>query len=213
VLDSFRSLAPGLDENDSGECERAIAPLRSLVHGRHLPALLLHHTGKSGNEYRGSTAIGAAVELGFALSRNAEDPERRSRRRLACWKCRPAPEPRDRWIKLSAEAGQVLVGETEPFEPSEPARQPAREEIRQQIRELFADGDRRLRLAEIARAIGRPPQNATVRRALEELVDEAFLERHKDGYNRRTTQDCQVPTPLRGLTLDTLLEAGPEAPA
>jgi putative DNA primase/helicase len=94
VLDSLRSLAPGLDENDSRPVEAALRPVSRLAQDKGIPVLLLHHAGKHGAEYRGSTAIGAAVELGFTLSRREEDPEKPTRRRLACWKSRPAPEPR-----------------------------------------------------------------------------------------------------------------------
>jgi len=105
VLDSLRSLAPGLDENDSRPAEAALRPVSRLAQDKGLPVLLLHHAGKQGVEYRGSTAIGAAVELGFTLSRREEDPDKRTRRRLACWKSRPAPEPETRWIALESRTG------------------------------------------------------------------------------------------------------------
>lgn len=115
VLDSFRSLAPGMDENDSGAVEAVLGPLRSLARRHGCAVLLLAHAGKAGYEYRGSTAIGAAVELGFTMSREPADPEGRSRRKMSCWKCRVAPEPDTRWIALEARQGRVLVGEAEPF--------------------------------------------------------------------------------------------------
>jgi predicted ATP-dependent serine protease len=116
VLDSLRSLAPGLDENDSKPVEAALRPVSRLAQDKGIPVLLLHHAGKQGVEYRGSTAMGAAVELGFALSRREEDPEKRTRRRLSCWKSRPAPEPEARWITLESRDGRILLGEAEPFE-------------------------------------------------------------------------------------------------
>jgi hypothetical protein len=67
-----------------------------LAQERGIPVLLLHHAGKQAAEYRGSTAIGAAVEIGFTLARHDEDPEKRTRRKLACWKAgRPASQSRD----------------------------------------------------------------------------------------------------------------------
>jgi hypothetical protein len=204
VLDSFRSLAPGLEENDSGDCERAIAPLRSLVHDKHLPALLLHHSGKGGNDYRGSTAIGAAVELGFTLSRNPDDPEGKTRRRLTCWKCRPAPEPKDRWIKLSLQAGLVLIGEADAFVTPE-SRPAMREELKDEIRELFANTDRRLSQGQILRGVGRSKGDGTGRRAIDELVEEGYLEHHEDGFNlapaTSANEGCHVSaaTPQKSL--------------
>jgi putative DNA primase/helicase len=93
MLDSLRSLAPGLDENDSQQAEAALRPVVRLTQAREMATLILHHAGKVGTEYRGSTAIGAAVELGFTLSQHPDDPDGARRRRLACWKSRPAAEP------------------------------------------------------------------------------------------------------------------------
>jgi SpoVK/Ycf46/Vps4 family AAA+-type ATPase len=119
ILDSLRSLAPGLDENDSKQAEAAVRPVSRLAQATGLPVGLLHHAGKNGHEYRGSTAIGAAVELGFTLSRHEEDPDVRTRRKLACWKSRPAPEAESRWLSLDASDGRVLIGEAEPFKPAQ----------------------------------------------------------------------------------------------
>jgi hypothetical protein len=115
ILDSLRSLAPGLDENDSKQAEAAVRPVSRLAQTHGIPVLLLHHAGKGGHEYRGSTAIGAAVELGFTLSRHDEDPDKRTRRKLACWKSRPAPEPEERWISMGSHDGLITLGEAEPF--------------------------------------------------------------------------------------------------
>lgn len=49
VLDSFRSLAPGLEENESGPVETALGPLRSLARRFDCAILILHHTGKTGD--------------------------------------------------------------------------------------------------------------------------------------------------------------------
>lgn len=119
ILDSLRSLAPGLDENDSKQAEAAVRPTSRLAQTAGIPIGLLHHAGKNGHEYRGSTAIGAAVELGYTLSRHEEDPDVRTRRKLACWKSRPAPEPEARWLSLEPAGGRILIGEAEPFKPSQ----------------------------------------------------------------------------------------------
>lgn len=111
MFDSLRSLAPGLDENDSGEAEAALGPLRSLTRRRGCATLVLHHAGKANNGYRGSTAIGAAVDLGFTLAREGDDPHRRT---LTCWKSRIAPEPPPRTISLQASDGRITVTAAEP---------------------------------------------------------------------------------------------------
>ncbi|MGI9091205.1 MAG: AAA family ATPase [Gemmatimonadaceae bacterium] len=115
VLDSLRSLAPALDENDSAQAEQVLAPLRALARRHNCAVLLLAHAGKAGHEYRGSTALGAGIEFGFTLAREDLDPEKRTRRKLTCWKSRWAPEPETRWITLEARGGCVLIGEAEPY--------------------------------------------------------------------------------------------------
>ena len=86
ILDSLRSLAPGLDENDSQQAEAVLRPLVRIAQLHDIAILILHHASRASGEYRGSTAIGAAVELGFTLSRNDEDPMGATRRKLTCWK-------------------------------------------------------------------------------------------------------------------------------
>jgi hypothetical protein len=177
VLDSLRSLAPGLDENESRPVEAALRPVSRLAQDKSIPVLLLHHAGKQGAEYRGSTAIGAAVELGFTLSRREEDPEKRTRRRLACWKSRPAPEPEPRWISLESRDGLILLGEAEPFE-GEVGRK--RDELREDVLvTLTAISQSRAR---IARAVGRNPGDTTVLRVLQDLETEGLALQRGDGW-------------------------------
>src|SRR4051794_40884637 len=135
VLDSFRSLWAG-KENDSGEVAAALDPLRNLVRRFNAGALLLHHSGKGVvGDYRGSSAIGASCELGFKLAREPEDPER-ERRFLHCWKCRPAPEPARRWLRLAVEDGRVFVDRADPPDGEEPEIQPQTAPVREELRPL-----------------------------------------------------------------------------
>jgi len=178
VLDSFRSLAPGMDENDSGAVEAVLGPLRSLARRHGCAVLLLAHAGKAGYEYRGSTAIGAAVELGFTMSREPADPEGRSRRKVSCWKCRVAPEPDTRWIALEAREGRVFVGEADPFAGSEHA--PSQEEaIAQRFAQLAPGGT--MRWGELCAAAGVPPEHGTAKRARDRAVREGWLVKHAHG--------------------------------
>ena len=111
VLDSFRSLWGG-SENDSDAVGPVLDRLRNLGRRHDAATLLLHHSGKTGTEYRGSTAIGAAAELIFTLGREADD-EDQQRRYLWCRKSRPAPEPGRRWLRVSTELGMTFVEECE----------------------------------------------------------------------------------------------------
>jgi AAA domain len=136
VLDSLRSLAPGLDENDSLQVEQALRPIVRLTQQLHISTLLLHHASRASGEYRGSTAIGAAVELGFTLSRIDDDPMASTRRKLACWKSRPAAEPEPRWLTIKPElSGDIMLCEAAPYEP--PRRAPVQDEIEGALRDLI----------------------------------------------------------------------------
>ncbi len=178
VLDSLRSLAPGLDENDSRPVEAALRPVSRLAQDKGLPVLLLHHAGKQGVEYRGSTAIGAAVELGFTLSRRDEDPEKRTRRRLACWKSRPAPEPEPRWLSLESRDGLILLAEAEPFEGE--SHRP-RDGHRDQVLDALSGIARSER--SIAKATHLP--RTTVQRVLVDLAGDGLASNSPSGWTRK----------------------------
>jgi hypothetical protein len=192
MLDSLRSLAPGLDENDSRAAEAALRPVSRLAQQRNVPVLLLHHAGKSGLEYRGSTAIGAAVALGFTLSRHDEDPDKATRRKLTCWKCRPDREPPPRSLSLDADSDGVSITEADPFVPERDA--PTRDIIASQVR-AFIEGCHGATTprgagnaatpswttAELARAVGRSKNDGTVRRAVQRLGELGVLYRNGDG--------------------------------
>ena len=197
MLDSYRSLWPGGDENDPAAVAAALDPLRNLIRSEGAAAVLLHHLAKNArSSYRGSTAIGAAVELGFKLSRSDDDPEREDRRRLDCFKCRPAPEPARRWVRLHAERGRVFVDRAEPFraegEPERP--QPRRAQL---APEMLAAATEPLAWPDLARAVDRDPKDGTARRLRDDLLDAGELRKLDDGRLR-----CQgatgVGTPENG---------------
>ena len=185
VLDSFRSLWGG-KENDSGEAAAVLDPVRNLVRRFDAGTLLLHHSGKATGEYRGNSAIGASAELVFKLAKAAEDPERRVRRYLETGKCRPAPEPETRWLRLEVERGQVYVDRAEPFEGHEEDEEegrpvaPVREELRPQV--LAALGAESQSRADLARRVGREPKDRSVGRVLMELERDGDAERTEDGW-------------------------------
>ena len=181
VLDSFRSLWPGGEENDSGAVAQVLDPLRNLVRRHRVAAILLHHSPKRSSGYRGSTAIGAAVELGFVLARSEGDPEGSARRYLSCWKCRPAPEPSKRWIHLHAERGQVFIEAADaPLDvDSEPlAGKPAQSKLGP---ELLRAAEQPSSWPEIARTLSRSPKDGTARRLRDALLESGELEELPDG--------------------------------
>lgn len=175
VLDSFRSLAPGLDENDSAPVEATLGPLRGLARHHDCGVLLLHHAAKASDGYRGSTAIGAAVELGFTLARERDDPQARTRRRLACWKCRLAPEPEPRWLTLEAHDGRVVIGSAE--QPADPVAGPTREDdLAQRLGEIAAERGPS-RWGELCAAAGANPGTGTSNRARDRALQAGALVR------------------------------------
>ena len=181
VLDSFRSLWPGGDENDPAAVASVLDPLRNVLRAEGAAGLLLHHLSKREGDYRGSTAIGAAVELGFKLDRALGDPDRAFRRRLTCWKCRPGPEPERRWLQLHVERGRVYVDGAEPFESDgEAARhqRPARAELAPQLLKAAGAPIEWPRLAE---AIGRDRRDGTARRLRDDLLAAGELRQLEDG--------------------------------
>ena len=206
VLDSFRSLWHG-EENDSGEVAEVLDSVRTLAREHQVGVLLLHHTGKSGNGYRGSSAIGASAELGFTLARDEADPDP-LRRCIECWKCRPAPEPPKRWLALSAEGDRVLVSDAASPDSGRPGI--VRSEIVRRV--LSALRDNPMRLSEIARVVGRKPSDQTVRRALAELEKAGSVVRQIDGSwelsGGLVTPNCQIVAAPLGATGDNDNESG-----
>jgi hypothetical protein len=187
VLDAYRSLWGG-EENDSREVAAVLDPLRNLVRRYDAGALLLHHSGKgNGGGYRGSSAIGASAELGFTLARAPGDPDR-ARRYIETWKCRPAPEPPKRWLRLSAEMGLVLIDAAEPFAAEEEERTPeapAQQELAPKLLGALARGP--LGLSDLARAVGKNPGNGSVTRTMRALEEQGSVERGEDKLYRLST--------------------------
>ena len=189
VLDSLTALWAGANERKTEQVSPMLYALKHLGEKRGLAILLLHHRPKSGGEYRGTTAIAAAAQLGFTLEKVEGDLDR-ARRRLSCWKCRPAAEPNDRWLHLTAENDMVLVEKAEPYEEPEATtaapRAPARAKLAPRL--LAALGEERLLLKEIATRLNLGSKDATLRRTLKDLQKKGDAVRGDDDRYAR----CQV---------------------
>jgi hypothetical protein len=182
ILDSFRSLWPGGDENDPAKAAEALEPLRDLVREKGAATILLHHLGKAeGSAYRGTTAIGSTVEGVFTLAREKDDPKGKTRRRLRCSGLRPAQEPDDRWIEVHAEAGRVFIDAAEPFgksdeeKPSAPVQAELAPRLLGAVRAAEAKGEPIPTLAALADSIGRSSKDGTVRRLRDRLLKSGEL--------------------------------------
>jgi len=196
ILDSYRTLWGG-EENDSREVAAVLDPLRNLVRRYDAGALLLHHSGKINGAYRGSTAIGASAELGFGLTRLADDPDP-TRCYLETWKCRPAARPPRRWMRLAVEGGRVFIDAAEPpdSEAADDARPkaPAREALAPVVlAALPGPGDSPATRADLARACGRGAKDRSVGRVLDELASTGQAERTENGWRRRGVAGAEPP--------------------
>ena len=138
VLDSLRSMTPGMNENDTGQTARALDPLRRLAHESGTAILLIHHANKAGRDFRGASSIRDAVDVLWHLGRQEDDHDPR-RRFLSCRKMRVAAEPERLWLRLEVDRGRVLIDRAEPPETQDrPVAQPVRAKLSD---EIFASMD------------------------------------------------------------------------
>jgi predicted ATP-dependent serine protease len=103
VLDSWVSLWTG-SENSVRSVKRCLEGLRALARKYNLGILLIHHTTKGTNTYRGSGAIAGAIEAVFVLERESD-----TRRVLVCQKMRLGPEPKPVTLELAGGGFRVAV--------------------------------------------------------------------------------------------------------
>lgn len=199
LLDSFRSLWRG-DERDEADVAKALDPLRELAHGTETAYSLTHHAQKGGDEYRGSSAIGACVDWCVMLDRHPDDDDK-TRRRLANPLARFAPERPDRWFSVCSDGddGPVSLEVAEPFVRAREA--PVRDEIEAQLRDVIDRGCTGVSPstnddtstppswtgADLARAIGRDPKDRTVRQAVAHIAELGVLNRNAGRWQRSET--------------------------
>jgi hypothetical protein len=172
IFDSIRTLAPGSKENDSDDMAPIMASIRHVARKTGAAVIAIHHRGKGDGDYRGSSAMRDQTDMMFVLERADRDPDARRRRALRCVKCRIAEEPATKWIVISRHRGELYLQEAAPYEPEESAR-PARDELEEQLLGVIADKGPVTR-GELAEVLGRTRKDGTVRRALQELVEDGM---------------------------------------
>jgi hypothetical protein len=179
ALDSLRTLAPRAAENDSDSMAPVIVGLRDLARDTRAAVLVLHHRRKDlAHDYRGSGSIHDQVDLMFVLERDETDPDRRVRRRLRCAKCRIDAEPDDRWLTVKPWRGQPTLHEAAAYEPKPRAAEQRDQLAEQIVAVLAANGPIGTRA--VARRLDRPPDDRTVRRALQQLHEHREIHRGED---------------------------------
>lgn len=102
VLDSFRSLMPNVDENDSQSVSEALVPIQHLAREYGVAVILLHHRSKAGS-LRGSTAFQSTAEIVVHLIK-----ERTNELALVWEKSRMGKKPRKKCLALT-ETGVVEI--------------------------------------------------------------------------------------------------------
>ena len=180
VLDSFRSMTPGMDENDTSQTARALDPLRRLAHESRTSILLIHHSNKAGKDYRGASSIRDSVDVLWHLGRQDDDPDPQ-RRFLHNVKMRVAPDGERLWLRLDIDRGHVLIDQAKPPDEQAP---PTTRLIRARLSDEILAGmdDHPLRLAAVAQLVGRKPKDGSIRNALKALVGDGLLTRQGDDY-------------------------------
>lgn len=204
LLDSFRALWRG-DERDEAEVAAALDPLRELAHDSSAAYALTHHAQKGGEEYRGSSAIGACIDWCCMLDRTEADPMKARRRRLTNPLARIAAERDERWLTIvsGGDEGPVSLTTAAPYVPTYEA--PKRDEIKARVREIVegCGGVDPLTkdhttspswtTADLARALDLDPKDWTLRQAVEQLRDEGLIYRNDARRWERTPNvDAEV---------------------
>lgn len=194
VLDSFRSLTPGLDENDTKQTAAALDPLRRLAHESGVAILLIHHANKGGRDFRGASSIRDSVDIFWHMGREEGD-EDNDRRFLSCRKMRVAAEPERMWLRLQVDRGRVLIDQAEaPVSQEVRLAQPVRAQLSDEI--LAGMNCSPMRLAAIAEMVGRKPKDGSVRNTLEALASEGLVVRDSAGYRKVQTVQTEALAPL-----------------
>ncbi len=193
VLDSFRSLHPGMDENDTAQTGAALDRLRRLAHNSGCALLLIHHANKGGRTFRGASTFRDGVDVLWELGRSEGDPDRQ-RRYLRNDKMRVAQDGARLWLRLSIDRGRVLVDQAEPYENDDtPAPAPVRAALTGAC--LAQMNGHPMRLADIARGVGRNPKDGSVRNALTVLERDGDIRKTPAGLWER----CKGAEPLGAL--------------
>jgi RecA-family ATPase len=97
VLDSLRTLAPGIDENSSDEVTAMLTSVQQIAREADVGVCVLHHLNRAG-EFRGSGAMTAVPEVVVRMYGDAND--KYQRRTLTWEKFRLGARPERKWITI-----------------------------------------------------------------------------------------------------------------
>lgn len=182
VLDSLPSLAPGLKENDAHEVTPVIDRVRRLAHSTGAGVLLLHHTRKSDDAYRGGTAIPGAAEVLALLRRDPNTTDRCHR--VLDWsferggKMRLGPEPDPVHFRMVVQDDALRIESSDAPQATQEVSE-RRERLR--LAAVAAVGEHGpMNQASLLVAIGTSKDDKTGRKALQDAEALHQLERLSD---------------------------------
>lgn len=98
VLDSLRTLAPGVDENSSDEVTAMLSSVQEIAQECEVAVVVLHHLNRAG-EFRGSGAMTAVPEIVIRMYGDLNDQF--NRKTLTWEKFRLGQRPDRKWITLN----------------------------------------------------------------------------------------------------------------
>lgn len=181
VLDSFRRLCPGVNENDSGEVTDVLQPLVEICRRRTCNIMLIHHAKKrqenaptdAGSRNRGSTAFQAVADVQLFL--NAR-PGKASVFTLEHGKNRHGPErePIQVHIEADEEGGVAFVSSGEVATSDDRVDRYA-----EAVVDHLAANEYGATRAELARALNTSPANRDFRQAIKLVIQRAVVVEHK----------------------------------
>lgn len=191
VLDSLASLWRG-DENAAENIGPDLDALRNLVRRSEAGTILLHHKGKTGANYRGSSAIGAACEIVTGLARSEND-EDEARFYLSATKVRPAARWPRKWMRLQVDGGAVRVEQAEAHGAPPGAPVTVGLPLEAQIIAALGAAGEPLTQSEVIRAVDRPDRDNTTRRALGRLAEQGRIVKGPAGYTTPEADPALAP--------------------
>jgi hypothetical protein len=118
VFDTLSHLWPVEDENNNGEMQEALMPLRGM--SQLGPAILLfHHVGAAGSRSRGATELeGFADQIAQLDLTTPTDPANRNRRLTVRGRLTSSPERLEISLNQEGDDYQVLTGNLKPIRSS-----------------------------------------------------------------------------------------------
>ena len=208
VLDSLTALWPGANERRTEDVAPVLYGLKRLAEHHGVAIVVLHHRPKDGGEYRGTTAIAAAAQLGFTLSKAKRATPTAPGGGWGAGSVVQRPNPRTAGSTSTPSTAWCSWARRQPYEdPDEPERTaPAKRELAPRF--LGALGSSRRGLSEIASLLDMNPKDGTLRRVADHLVVTGKIVRGDDKKYERF--GCQVPPALRELAPWHLAPRSPE---